>query len=311
MLIKSLLFSLFIFCCRAVPAQDLTGTWEGSAGSGAGIWRISIVQAGDSCFGYSFDSIPGSCKANFSASFNRQNQQFRAQAISFIYRSFGHELISADLHYQKPDSVEYLTGSIRSRSFVSRLLTLGIGSRGVLRKISNQVDSTLFMKVALQRQDNKKRVPDAVISDQQAVGAVVEKSNGQKDKLVPGKMEADSMSAIKNSRTSLLAKTIVTRADSVTVILYDDGEIDCDMVSVFDNDQPVIHHLLLTRDPYRFTLQLPENGSKHVLELVVENEGSIPPNTAYMLVIAGTDRVEIKLSSNKFSNAAIRLQKIE
>ena len=40
-----------------------------------------------------------------------------------------------------------------------------------------------------------------------------------------------------------------------------------------------------------------------------ENEGSIPPNTAYMLVLAGRERVEVKASSDKKSNAAIVIQK--
>ena len=54
---------------------------------------------------------------------------------------------------------------------------------------------------------------------------------------------------------------------------------------------------------------LPLNGSKHTIELMAENEGSIPPNTAYMLVLAGEERIEIKASSDKLSNAAIVIQK--
>ena len=91
--------------------------------------------------------------------------------------------------------------------------------------------------------------------------------------------------------------------------MYDDGEIDGDIVTIFDNGKIVVNKLTLTKTPYEIMLALPIDGSMHTIELMAENEGSIPPNTAYMLVLADKERIEIKASSDKLSNAAIIIQK--
>jgi hypothetical protein len=123
------------------------------------------------------------------------------------------------------------------------------------------------------------------------------------------KLPEDSIIKIKQSRRTAVLKTISVKADSVKIILKDDGEVDGDIVTVFDNGKILVSNLSLSLIPYEITLMLPADGSGHMIELVAENEGSVPPNTAYMLVIAGNERVEVKTSSDKLSNAAVVIQK--
>ena len=106
-----------------------------------------------------------------------------------------------------------------------------------------------------------------------------------------------------------ILRTINTKADSVKIILYDDGEVDGDIVTVFDNGDMAAHKLLLTNEPWQLTVALPAIGSKHTIELLAENVGAIPPNTAYILVLAGDERVEVKISSDKLSSAGIVIQR--
>lgn len=119
----------------------------------------------------------------------------------------------------------------------------------------------------------------------------------------------DSISAVKQNRVTTIVKTIITAADSVKIILYDDGEVDGDIVTVFDNGVVVANKLLLTKEPWGMVLPLSAPGAKHTIELVAENEGSIPPNTAYMLVTAGEMRTELKTSSDTKTNGAVVIQK--
>lgn len=45
------------------------------------------------------------------------------------------------------------------------------------------------------------------------------------------------------------------------------------------------------------------------LTMVAENLGSIPPNTSYMVALAGDKRYEAKLASTENSSAVIGLKK--
>jgi hypothetical protein len=192
---------------------------------------------------------------------------------------------------------------------LGKILSFGMADYGELKKTSAQVDSTIYMKAALRRL-RASRIADSIQQqplqkDTAAIPVAVIKN----DSAGAIKKTADSLLAIRNSRTSIITKTISTSADSVTIFLYDDGEIDGDIVTIFDNGKIVVSKLVLAKDPYKITLALPFNNSKHCIELVAENEGSIPPNTAYMLVLAGDQRVEVKASSDTLSNAAIIIQK--
>lgn len=300
---RSILPVFFVFMVAAVQAQDLTGTWEGS-GSGAPYWRIGILHIGDSCYGYSYDEGPGYCKVNFVASFDKQENRFKGRGISFIDKTFGHGLFTCNLHYSKEGATEYLRGGVRPKSVANQIFTFGIGMPGRLRKISNTVDSTVFMLATLNRLRNIP-VVDAAVSDSLVAPLPENKAAATTEQT----LFEDSVTQVKNSRNSVVVKTISTAADTVKIILYDDGEIDGDIVTVFDNGKIVVNQLTLTKQPYELLLVLPEHGSKHTIELMAENEGSIPPNTAYMLVLAGTDRVEVKASSDTLSNAAIVIQK--
>jgi hypothetical protein len=325
-------------------AQNLTGTWEGS--SGDEYWRMVLMQVGDSCYGYSYDAGPGFCKADFVAAYNQKENKFYGQATRFISSSFDHSLVAASLQYEEDEGDEYLTGTVGPKSLALKILSLGKGYTGKLRKISKEVDSTEFMAATARRL--KKNSPQRVKTETLAMGSFISSSAPAPDEVTATKeialpketappketlvvnetapvqempadkesippqpitLPTDSILEVKQSRVTNIVKTITTTVDSVKIILYDDGEVDGDIVTVFDNGKIVANKLLLTKEPWSMVLPLPEAGLKHTIELVAENEGSIPPNTAYMLVIAGEIRTELKTSSDTKTNGAVIILK--
>lgn len=308
-MIKAIALSFFLFLLITAQSQNLTGTWEGSSSDGAEYWRISIIHIGDSCYGYSYDEGPGFCKENFAASFNKKENKFKGQGIDFISHSADHILIAATLRYIKDRDGEYLEGTVRAKSLAAQIFSFGIAADGVLRKISNDVDSTPFIKSTVRRLNADKNIAGIKNETIKKDSVAITKTKRINDSSVSKKIFEDSVTLIKNSRPTVITKTISTNADSVKIILYDDGEIDGDIVTIFDNGKIMVNKLTLSKEPYEITLALPSNNSKHIIELMAENEGSIPPNTAYMLVLAGRERVEVKASSDKKSNAAIVIQK--
>lgn len=305
-MIKTIILLFLTAVSFTAMCQNLTGTWEGSVSDGE-YWRIGIVHIGDSCYGYSYDEGPGYCYQNFTAVYNSKENKFKGQGNDFISRTIEHALIATTLRYEKEGKQEYLKGNVSVKSLALKIFSFGIGSRGVLRKVSNDVDSTAYIRSVVRRLGTVKRsdsTTNATIKKDSVI--TPEKTS---DSLLSKKRFEDSVIALKNSRPTVITQTVTTTADSVKVILYDDGEIDGDIVTIFDNGKIIINKLTLSKEPYEVNLSLPSNGSKHTIELMAENEGSIPPNTAYMLVLAGNERVEVKASSDKLSNAAIVIQK--
>lgn len=110
-----------------------------------------------------------------------------------------------------------------------------------------------------------------------------------------------------NARTFELNPVIDVDADSLKVILYDNGEVDNDTISLFYNRKLVAHKKMLSDKPLNFTLPL--DTSINEISMYAENLGSIPPNTALCIVYAGDQRFELNMSSSFIKNAAIRFRK--
>lgn len=292
---KYLLGIALLFNTCIAFSQNLTGTWEGSA-SGAPIFKLIIIQIGDSCFGYSYDESIGFCKANFAGHFNMSSKKLKGKGLNFIEKTFGHSLALYNLNYSNNRNIEFLKGTVSAKTIGAKLLTFGLPFPATLYKTRNSVDTTAFMALKI----NAYNAPQ-----------VVETNNAKiinEDSITPAVLHVDSGIIKKENRISKLVKTIYTKQDSVKLIIYDDGEIDGDIVSVFDNNKIVVNKLLLASKPYQINLSFTALNNTHTIELVAENLGSIPPNTAYMLIIAGSERYEIKASSDLTSNAKIIIQ---
>ncbi len=116
-----------------------------------------------------------------------------------------------------------------------------------------------------------------------------------------------SVSGRFEKRSNNLIKTITVEHMQVKVDLYDNGEIDGDTVSVFFNDKLVIAHKKLTAHALTLHLDI-DAGNNTVNELVMyaENLGTIPPNTALMVVTDGDKRYEVRISSDLQKSGTIR-----
>ena len=110
------------------------------------------------------------------------------------------------------------------------------------------------------------------------------------------------------TRTNELMKSLVVHDPDVTVKLYDNGEIDDDTISVFFDNRLVLSKKKLTASPLTVKLKMDELDTNHELVMVAENLGRIPPNTSLMIVEAGEQRFEVRITSNEQKNAMVRFR---
>lgn len=106
-------------------------------------------------------------------------------------------------------------------------------------------------------------------------------------------------------RDNEVLKQIVVDNDSLTVTLYDNGDIDGDSVTLIYNDKIITTHQLLSASPITFKIKVEPGKSRNELVMYAENLGSIPPNTALMVIYDGKKRYELNVSSSKNSNGVV------
>ena len=108
-------------------------------------------------------------------------------------------------------------------------------------------------------------------------------------------------------RTNKDTKVIAVENNHIKIELYDDGEIDNDIVSVYFNKALMVDKKSLTANAHSFTVDLVP-GKTNELILYADNIGSIPPNTALMVITDGTVRHEVRLTSDLKNNASVRFE---
>ena len=110
-------------------------------------------------------------------------------------------------------------------------------------------------------------------------------------------------------RENVVANEIEVDSDSLQVSIYDNGEIDGDMISIFYNKQLILNNQKLTHKSIRMELKLDSTKQYNEITMFAENLGLIPPNTALLIVDDGKTKYNIRLSSSLEKNATIRIRR--
>ncbi|MBC7946334.1 MAG: hypothetical protein H7Y42_00530 [Chitinophagaceae bacterium] len=109
-------------------------------------------------------------------------------------------------------------------------------------------------------------------------------------------------------RQNELMKSLVVNDPDVTVRLYDNGEIDDDTISIFYDKRLLVSNKRLSTSPITLKLKMDEEDTDHELVMVAENLGRIPPNTSLMIVEAGDQRFDVRITSTDQKNALVRFR---
>lgn len=107
------------------------------------------------------------------------------------------------------------------------------------------------------------------------------------------------------TRTNPVIKTITTAATEMQIDLYDNGEVDGDTVTVYDNNVLLVVNAGISEKPVSIKIKVDKQHPHHEIVMVANNLGSIPPNTSLMIITANEKRYEVFISSSKQKNAKI------
>ena len=107
-------------------------------------------------------------------------------------------------------------------------------------------------------------------------------------------------------RKAELVKEIKVDTGTIRLDFYDNGQIDGDTISVYVNNIPIVSNKMLTTKPVSINVTIDLNRTTQEIIMVGENLGSIPPNTALMIVHAGDKRYQLYLTADEQKNAMVR-----
>lgn len=93
---------------------------------------------------------------------------------------------------------------------------------------------------------------------------------------------------------------------TIRLDFYDNGEIDGDSITVLVNKNVVLSHQLLSTKPLTAFVRVDESSPIQQVEMLAENLGSIPPNTALLIITAGAKRYRLFLTSTEQKSALMR-----
>jgi len=106
-------------------------------------------------------------------------------------------------------------------------------------------------------------------------------------------------------RENKLVKKIITNSKTVSIELFDNGTIDNDTIIVFDNKKLLVNKKRLSYKAIHLEFNFTENSREHEVIIVAHNMGTVPPNTALLLLKDGKNRQEYFITSTNKINAKI------
>jgi hypothetical protein len=105
-------------------------------------------------------------------------------------------------------------------------------------------------------------------------------------------------------RDNKVFETITLSSDEIEVSLYDNAEVDGDIITVLLNGEVVVSKEALSEKPITVKLKLIK-GKDNTLTMYAENQGRVPPNTAIMRVRSGDEYFKIFLSADDKKNGSV------
>jgi len=302
---KNLLTLLSLILSLSISAQGIVGYWYGTANveykGEANNYLVELIlkQNGkkvDGVINYYFKNTFRSFKTT--GTYNNENRYLSLFNVPLTY--FGSNMS------MEVDCPTDLGGKIRVARSGSNLIG-SFKSKGNYRHICPQV----FFDLRLMKESNQDSILTALrqfkekyrlwtptgsdttiaatILQRPVTNYVVTRQYGQREKII--------------------AEELIVDGDSLKIDFYDNGHIDGDSISVFYNDKLLASSQKLGVRAIHLDVALDTLREVNEITMFADNLGSIPPNTALMVVYDGKRRYNVPISSTLEQNGTVRIRR--
>ncbi|MGB4844684.1 MAG: hypothetical protein WBP16_09475 [Ferruginibacter sp.] len=299
-----------------LPAQNLTGTWEGDMGTYQFL-QLNIIQNGDRICGYSWDHLnydqESFCKAYFEARFDKKKNRLIIDGTSFFANTGSHTLMQLVLSHKYVNDEPVLFHEPTFFEKLQAVIAQEEVETGIyLKKVSDR--PTQILPGMRDCMDKHEIIDDPVINVPEPPADMPE------DITIPDPpadtiVKISAPPAIKKDRISIPEELerrknieqshIEVNVKTINLKVYDNAIMDGDTVSILYNGKMLLSHQLLSEKAIEINLELDPRQTRHEITLFAENLGSIPPNTALIVITAGEKRYELFASASLEENAVL------
>ncbi|MEO8766112.1 MAG: hypothetical protein ABI416_17550 [Ginsengibacter sp.] len=342
---KIFYFFILLLISSTLTAQDFNGQWKGgfsessygfSGMSGSDIdYVLELQTTGSTVTGYSYTYFTEGAKkfytiCKLSGSINKATKEIEVTEIERVKfntpPNFQNCFQTHKLHYvQDSADVEILRGTWIAAP--NQTGNCGYGTTILSRRIVNRTPLAINTP--------EKTVPKADLKKNTTAPAAKPKLNVPKinntaatkpnpkpkppvvKRDQPTKNIASEIPETKQTepitspvtrfepRRKDIIKTIAIVQPTFKVDFYDNGEIDGDSITVFYNGRIILSNKMLTTKAISLTLSLDENARENIITMYADNLGTIPPNTALMIVTDGEKRYEVRITSDTEKSGSV------
>jgi len=272
-MLRKIILSSFLLLPVLLQAQDINGIWKGK-----------LVMA------------PGSC--------------FPVYNIELQIQAAGTKITGTAYHFS--DSLNYVRENFEG-TFNKDSNNISIQENGIITFKIKEDCVPCIKKYAL----SFHKGGGNVVTEEQLRGTWTGKATDGKTACDPGTIVLTRFdkSSFKpefklppslTARKAELVKEIKVDTGTIQIDFYDNGQIDGDTISVYVNNMPVVSRKMLKSQPLSITVKVDLKRTEQEVIMVGENLGTIPPNTALMIVKAGDKRYQLYLTSDEQKNAMVR-----
>lgn len=290
-------------------SQDLSGLWKGNRDNSL----LYVVKHNDMYIGYTYDEGGGFCECNFVGSFDTVTQKLKGTNEGFIRKGGSHVQCSYNLRYQIVGGREQLVGSLAPKSAGLRILNFGISTPITYRKEKN---TTALVTPFMNEYVATHPVQPGVIEPEITVATRVEPDATTTPVIQTVKIDTvitvDETAAIidtKKARRDDTLSVIKIKSSTITMQLIDNGVVDGDTVSILHNGKVIAERVAVTAKAYSIDINIADEREVQEIVLVAHNLGSIPPNTALVLIRAGDQQFKLNASADLQHNAVLIFRK--
>lgn len=340
---------VFVLSGSKAGAQDITGIWRGyfvSEGNDQYKIEVQIKQSaknGLTCVTYAYLNKIFYGKATATGFFNSTSKTALIQETKTVelrmstssvacimkyflnYSTSGNEKFLEGVYSSKYEKTDKSSGAIKGggcgggQVFLRKVALSDFYVEPFLRDTPEKVNPPVqekksTPKPAPQKIEKKAEKPAEPVQEKE------EPKPAEKPVIVPPvvkeepKKEAPkpiAVPATTRSRKNELTQTLNLKNEEISVRIYDNGVIDDDTISVYLDNVLVLSNKRLSTTPITLNLKLNEDNPEHILVMVAENMGRIPPNTSLMIVYDGDKRYQVRITSTEQMNAMVRLRYVD
>ena len=320
-------FFIFLLFPLKLFSQDITGLWMGSIFNDTTqqtlFYEIAIGESNGKYTAYSYtifmvNNEPATGVK--SLKIVKQNDHFFFEDIELLYNNYpmappkGVKQISS-LSFADNANGDELSGKFittRSRQY-GRQVT---GTVKLQRKPAydndkmiaqleklNLLNTLSFYKPLLPKKDTLDQSREKSIVRKEAFS---NKKNKEKEKEPIVQKPINQLEEV-HKREIKTIETVLFSADSLRLVLYDNGYVDGDSVSIILNGKILMEHQRLSEQAITKTISSTADSLKIIM--YAENLGSIAPNTGLLIIYDGEIRHEIRFEGDLQNNAAILLKR--